>query len=433
MTTVYAGVDGDRERLRAEVSARLRQATITGASDDADRDSTVETVITAVLRERNLAALRDQQPPMPAAVEEQLRQSLRDAFIGLGDLQRYIDDPDVEDIEVNGCDNVWVTWAGQPRRQVPPVAGSDDELIDMLQTLARRSGAQERRFDLGVPELDLRLSDGSRLFATMAVTERVSVTIRRHRFLTLTLADLARMGSITPAMVDMFTALMKARCNLIISGGMGTGKTTMARALCRVIPPSERIITIEDPYELGLDRDPEHPNVVAMQPRQPNIEGKGGIDMTALVRYATRMNPDHVVVGEVRGPEVIPLLNAFNQGTDGSLTTIHASGTRDAWMKIAAYARQAKEQLPFDVTFLLIGGGVDVVVQLAQSADGKHRYVSGIREVVDADATQVRSNEIFRAGRDGRAMLVGRFSDPMTERLDMIGYDVRSLGQRNPS
>jgi Flp pilus assembly CpaF family ATPase len=338
----------------------------------------------------------------------------------------------VENIDVNGADTVFVSYAGQRPVRVDPIASSDDELIDMLQTLARHSGGQERRFDLGMPRLDLRLPGGARLFATMTVTQRVCVSIRRHRFPSLTLQDMAGLGTITAEMVAMFEALVAARCNIVISGGMDTGKTTMARALCRAIEPWERIITIEDPYELGLDLDPAHPNVVPMQPREPNIEGHGGIDMTTLVRWATRMRPDHVVVGEVRGSEVIPLLNAFNQGTDGGLTTIHASSTREAFMKIASYARQTREQLPFDVTYQLIGGGVDIVVQLGKSTDGR-RFVTGIREVVDSDGVQVRSNEIYRPGPNREAVLTGRFSDNMIDRLAEVGYDPQTLGARRPS
>lgn len=430
MTTVVPIGHTDRDALRAEVSLRLQQAALDG--DDSDRDATIDGLINQVLRDHNLAALGASRPPLSTQAEQQLRQSLHDSFMGLGDLQPYIDDDDVENIDVNGADTVFVSYAGKRPVQVDPIASSDDELIDMLQTLARHSGGQERRFDLGMPRLDLRLPGGARLFATMTVTQRVCVSIRRHRFPTLTLADMAGLGTITAEMVDLFAALVAARCNVVISGGMDTGKTTMARALCRAIEPWERIITIEDPYELGLDLDPAHPNVVAMQPREPNIEGHGGIDMTTLVRWATRMRPDHVVVGEVRGSEVIPLLNAFNQGTDGSLTTIHASSTREAFMKIASYARQAKEQLPFDVTYQLIGGGVDIVVQLGKSTDGR-RFVTGIREVVDADAVQVRSNEIYRPGPTREAVLTGRFSDTMIDRLAEVGYDPQALGARRSS
>jgi Flp pilus assembly CpaF family ATPase len=427
MTGVVPIGHTDRDALRAEVSQRLQLAALAGQDSDRDVDAT----ITWVLREHNLAALAASRPPLSAQAEQALRQSLRDSIVGLGDLQPYIDDPDVENIDVFG-DKVFITYHGRRPVQVDPITASDDELIDMLQTLARHSGTQERRFDLGMPKLDLRLPGGARLFATMTVTQRVCVSIRRHRFPLLSLTDLRELGAISADMVAMFEALVAARCNIVVSGGMDAGKTTFVRALCAAIEPWERIVTIEDPYELGLDVDPAHPNVVPMQPREPNIEGEGGIDMTQLVRWATRMNPSRVIVGEVRGSEVIPLLNALNQGTDGSMTTIHASSTREAWMKIASYARQAREQLPFDVTFQLIGSAIDVVVQLGKGSDGR-RIVTGVREVVDADTTQVRSNEIYRPGADRRAVLTGRFSDPMVDRLLEVGFDPQTLASRRVS
>ena len=427
MTEPYRPAGPLRDQLHAEVSQRLAAAARLG--DVNDRGSVVERLVTQVLREHAMGSLANGHKPIAAEVEEQLRRSLLDAFTGLGDLQPLIDDPDVENIDVNGAENVFVTYAGGngKRVRVGPVAGSDEELADMLRKVAASLGVQERRFDPGLPRLNLRLPGGARLFALMSVTERVCVSIRRHRFMQLTLPELAGLGSITPAMADLFEAMVGARLNIVISGGMDTGKTTMVRALCSAIEPQERIITVEDPYELSLDTDPAHPDVVPMQPRDPNIEGEGGIDMTALVRWATRMNPSRVIVGEVRGPEVIPLLNALNQGTDGSMTTIHASSTREAFKKIAGYARQSKEQLPFDVTYQLIGGGVHVVVQLGKTSDGD-RVVTGIREVVDADPHQVRSNEIFKPGPDRRAVLASRFSDDTIDKLLDVGFDPAALG-----
>ncbi|HET8659156.1 MAG TPA: ATPase, T2SS/T4P/T4SS family [Micromonosporaceae bacterium] len=427
MTDPYRPAGPLRDQLHADVSQRLASAARRGDVDD--RGSLVERLVDAVLRDHTMAALARGHKPIAAEVEEQLRRSLLDAFTGLGDLQPLIDDPDVENIDVNGAENVFVTYAGGngKRVRVGPVASSDEELADMLRKVAASLGVQERRFDPGLPRLNLRLPGGARLFAVMAVTERVCVSIRRHRFMQLTLPELAGLGSITPAMADLFGALVAARFNIVISGGMDTGKTTMVRALCSAIESHERIITVEDPYELSLDTDPAHPDVVPMQPRDPNIEGEGGIDMTQLVRWATRMNPSRVIVGEVRGPEVIPLLNALNQGTDGSMTTIHASSTREAFKKIAGYARQSKEQLPFDVTYQLIGGGVHMVVQLGKTTDGD-RVVTGVREVVDADPHQVRSNEIFKPGPDRRAALASRFSDDTIDRLLDVGFDPAVLG-----
>lgn len=414
-----------RDELHAEVSERLAAAVRRGEVDD--RAAFVEDMVTEVVREYTVSALRRGQQAVPDEVREQLRRSLLDAFTGLGDLQPLIDDPDIENIDVNGAENVFITYAGGKRVRVGPVASSDEELADTLRKVAASLGVQERRFDPGLPRLNLRLPGGARLFAVMSVTERVCVSIRRHRFMQLTLAELAGLGTMTPAMAQLFEAMVAARLNTVVSGGMDTGKTTMVRALCSAIGPHERIITVEDPYELSLDTDPAHPDVVPMQPRDPNIEGSGGIDMVELVRWATRMNPSRVIVGEVRGPEVIPLLNALNQGTDGSMTTIHASSTREAFKKIAGYARQSREQLPFDVTYQLIGGGVHVVVQLGKTADGA-RVVTGVREVVDADPTQVRSNEIYKPGPDRRAVPASRFSDVTIDKLLDVGFDPTVLG-----
>jgi len=424
VTTPGQAVGSLRDQLHAEVSQRLAAAARQGEVDD--RGGLVAQLVTQVLREQTMAALANGRPPLSEDSEEALRRSLTDAFTGLGDLQPLIDDQDVENIDVDGAENVFVTYAGGKRVRVGAVASSDEELADMLRKVAASLGVQERRFDPGLPRLNLRLPGGHRLFAVMAVTERVCVSIRRHRFMQLTLGELAGLGSITPDMAELFEAMVAARFNIVVSGGMDTGKTTFVRALCSAIATHERIITVEDPYELSLDTDPAHPDVVPMQPRDPNIEGEGGIDMTTLVRWATRMNPSRVIVGEVRGPEVIPLLNALNQGTDGSMTTIHASSTREAFKKIAGYARQAREQLPFDVTYQLIGGGVHVVVQLGKTLDGT-RVVTGVREVVDADPTQVRSNEIYKTGPDRRAVLCGRFSDVTVDKLLDVGFDPTSL------
>jgi Flp pilus assembly CpaF family ATPase len=206
-----------------------------------------------VLRQHSMDALHAGRAALPAAAEDELRRMLMDTFTGLGALQPLIDHPDIENIDVNGFDNVFVTYAGGKRARLAPVASSDEELADMLRKVAASLGAQERRFDMGQPQLDLQLPGGARLFATMVVAKRVCVSIRRHRFMHISLGDLQRLGSISPAMRHLFEAVVAARLNVVISGGMDTGKTTFIRALASVIAESERIITIEDPYELALE------------------------------------------------------------------------------------------------------------------------------------------------------------------------------------
>ena len=316
-----------------------------------------------------------------------------------------------------------------------PVAESDEELVELLRMAAARFGLSERRFDVAHPELDLRLPDGSRLSALMAVVARPAVSIRRHRFVDLTIEDLVGIGTLNDETAAFLAASVRARKNIIVAGAMNSGKTTLIRALASEIPPRERVVTIEQAFELGLDGMPErHPDLVALEAREANMEGEGAIGMAALVRRALRMNADRVIVGEVLGDEVIPMLNAMSQGRSGSMCTIHADSSAGVFRRLASYAVQAPEHLPLEATTLLVAGAVHFVVFLdlgelpgRDLADGRgvgngaterrsggsrqvfrplrrRRFVSSIREVVDADGMQVVSNEIFSPGRDLHAV-----------------------------
>jgi Flp pilus assembly CpaF family ATPase len=270
--------------------------------------------------------------------------------------------------------------------------------------------------------LSTRLPDGSRLFAVMAVSARPAVSIRRHRYPRTTLAQLQELGTVDAGLRAFLTAAVRTGKNILVAGGTNLGKTTMLRALAAAIPPHERLITIEDAYELGLDRDTVgHPNVVALQAREPNIEGEGEVTQAELVRWALRMSPDRVIVGEIRGPEVIPMCNAMSQGNDGSMTTLHASDSRGVFAKLAAYAVQAPERLPLEATNLLVAGAVDFVVHLAWA--GQTRVVSSVREVIDADGAMVVSNEVFRPGPNGRAVPGVPLRPQTMDALVAAGYD----------
>ncbi len=318
--------------------------------------------------------------------------------------QAYLNDPSIENINANGANEVFVRYADGTRQQVDPVASSDAELIDLVRTLAARVSLGERRFDLASPRLSLQLPDGSRLFAVMAVTGRPCVSIRRHRFMKVTLSDLVGLGTLDSQLSEFLAACVRARKNILVTGGTGAGKTTMLRALCAEIDPKERLVTIEDALELGLDRDHEaHPDAIAMQAREPNVEGEGEVNQADLVRWALRMSPDRVLVGEIRGAEVIPMCNAMTQGNDGSMATLHASSSRGAFARLAAYAIQAPERLPLEATNLMVAGAVDFVIHLDVDANG-HRTVNSVREVIDAEGTQITSNEVFRPGPGGWAV-----------------------------
>ncbi|HUA96286.1 MAG TPA: ATPase, T2SS/T4P/T4SS family [Acidimicrobiales bacterium] len=414
--------------LRAEVLAALsereRELAIQGrpALSWGDEQALGRQLIAEALERRANQALRDRQSMLSEREEDELAHAAFDALFRLSRLQRLLDDPSIENINANGADQVWVRYADGRREQVEPIAASDGELEEMLRTAAARTGIGERRFDRGSPRLSLQLPDGSRLFALMAVSARPCLSIRRHRYLRVTADDLMKLGTLDLGLREFVRAAMLAHKSCIICGGTGAGKTTLLRAMAADIPPSERLVTIEDSLELGLDRYPElHPDVVALEAREPNLEGEGGVSLAELVRWALRMSPDRVIVGEARGEEVLALLNAMSQGTDGSMATLHASSSRGAFSKLATYAVQAPERLPLEATNLLVANAVHFVIHLTQNGD--RRYVTSVREVIDAEGSMVTSNEIFRPGFDGRAVPGVPIRNDTLDDLAEVGFD----------
>ncbi|AXK37707.1 CpaF family protein [Streptomyces armeniacus] len=417
--------------MQQQVVARLaayadeREAAGLPPEDETQRQATLARLLDEELGQHRRDALSRGGQGLDAASEQQITQTVTDALLGAGSLERLLADESVENICVNGCDTVWVRHAEGTWRRSAPVAASDAELIERIRTLAARTEGEERRFDRGVPRLNLQLPDGSRLFAVMAVTGRVSLTIRRHRLKRATMADLVRLGVCDDALARFLAALVRARKNLVVGGGTNVGKTTVLRAFASAIPPYERLVTIEDTFELGLDADvAAHPNVVAMQAREANIEGAGAVDQAELVRWGLRMSPDRVIVGEIRGSEVIPMCNAMSQGNDGSLSTIHASTSRGVFTKLAAYAAQSPERLSLEATNLMVASAVHFVVHLGWDAHGR-RCVDSVREVIDADGPQIVSNEVYRPGPDGRATPATPLTAETYAELAAAGWEAR--------
>ena len=407
----------------ANTSTTVNAAAPGGGTDD--RRAAAQAILADALRAHTEVELTANRQLLDRDVEQRLVTEALDAMFGLAGLQPLLDDASIENINVNGCDRVFLRYADGTRATAAPIATSDREVEELVRMLAARSSAEERRFDRGAPAVSLQLADGSRLFAVMALTSggRPSISIRRHRFLTVTLPELRRLGMIDAGLTGFLEALVRARKNLLITGGTAIGKTTLLRGLASVIDPGERLVTIEDAFELGLDRDPVlHPDVVALQAREANIEGKGAVSQAELVRWALRMSPDRVIVGEIRGPEVIPMCNAMSQGNDGSMATLHASSSRIAFTRLASYAAQGPERLPLEATNLLVASAVHFVIHLAQSSDGK-RVVSSIREVVDADDRQIISNEVYRPGPDRRGVAGAPLRTDTLDELLAAGLD----------
>jgi Flp pilus assembly CpaF family ATPase len=239
------------------------------------------------------------------------------------------------------------------------------------------------------------------------------------------LADLIRLGTINEDLAAFFAAAVRARCQIIVAGATGAGKTTMLRALATEIPPAERIVTVETELELGLDRYPDlHPDVVALEARTANVEGVGRVSASDLVRMSLRMNPDRVIVGEVRGDEIIPMLNAMSQGNDGSMCTVHADSSGTVFNKLALYAMQAPERLPVDATHQLAAAAIDLVVFIAKTPQG--RRVASVRQVVGADDHTVVTNELFAPGPDGLAVPAMPLPHDLAQTLAGEGYDTSS-------
>lgn len=345
--------------------------------------------------------------------------------LGLGRLQPLLEDDEISDVHVRGNCRVWVKLRNGQRETRDPIVDTDEELIELVRRAATRLSRQERRFDAGTPELNMQLPDGSRLFATMTVSLRPSLVIRRHRFEISSLEELRLRGLLTEELQNFLTAAVRARRNFVIAGGTGSGKTTLLRALINEVPPSERIVTIEDAYELGLDHfEHLHPDHDALQSRPANIEGQGEITLADLTRMALRMDPDRVIVGEVRGAEAFPMLLAMSQGNNGSMCTMHADSTRSVFPKLAAYVSMASTGLPIDTVNLLLASALHFVIYIDNSDDW--RQVASVREVVDCDGSNIISNEIFSLDKDGELVKAFPLRESTRELLAKYGYDDRS-------
>ncbi len=397
------------DRFRAAVASALSRRTaedrlsLGRVLDRDDQAALARSLLHTELEAYAAECLAERMPVLTEDEEEALARAVIDRIFQLGRLQPLLDDERIQNITANGYDRVWLEYADGTKVAGPPLAGSDAELIELLREIGRRYGLSEREFNPGRPSLNLQLPDGSRVFAVAWVCDRPGIAIRRHRLLKVTLEDLERLGTVDGTLRQFLAAAVRARKQLIIAGATGVGKTTMLRALASEIPPEERIITIETELELGLDRFEDlHPDCHALEAREANVEGVGTVTAAQLVRMSLRMNPDRVIVGEVRGDEVIPMLNAMSQGNDGSMCTVHADSSGTTFNKLALYAMQAPERLSLEATAQLAATAIDLVVFIARKRND--RYVASVRQVVGVQGPAVVTNELFAPGSDGRAV-----------------------------
>jgi len=366
--------------------------------------------------------------PVPSAADrEALAQAVYDQRYGLGPLAGYLRDPQVENVDVNGCNQVWVTYATGERVTGPPVAASDDALIAMIRNWAARGGQTARDFSAASPLVSVALAGGARMTATMSVTPRPCVSLRRHGQLDVSLARLIQLGTMDVTLASFLAAAVKSRCNIIVTGGVNAGKTTLLRGLAAEIPPGERVATLESEYELFLHGMPRHPDVIAFEAREPNSEGAGGISLHDLIAHALRHNPQRILVGEVRRSEIMPMLEAMNSGQEGSMCTLHANSPTEAFDRILILGLRGGLTLAERAIHILVGMAVDLVVHIRKRHDGRRtlRYVSEVLEVMPpGDTERPAVNRLFLPeGPDGRALAAHTPSPRLLGKLVAAGFD----------
>ena len=347
----------------------------------------------------------DEAIPMTASERERLIEEVLDEVFGLGPLETLLKDPTVSDILVNGYDSIYVERSGHLVET--NVRFKDQSHVRMI--IDRIVSAVGRRIDDSSPIVDARLIDGSRVCAVIPPLSLLGpvMTIRRFGKKLLSTEDLLKNETLTTGMLDFLSGCVEARLNVVISGGSGSGKTTMLNTLSRFIPEEERIVTIEDTAELQLQQG----HVVRLETRPMNIEGAGAIGQRDLVINALRMRPDRIVIGECRGPEALDMLQAMNTGHDGSMTTAHANSGRDAFSRLETMVMMASQHIPDKVIRQMLASAVNVVIHTARLIDGT-RKVTSISEVMGVKDDQVEMQDIFEFERSGispRGRVTGRF------------------------
>ena len=359
---------------------------------------------------RELAGLikdivRSEGVSLDADALETLVGSVQDEIVGLGPIEPLMADPHVTDILVNGPNVVYVEKEGHLHRTSVRFTGND-HLISIIERIVSRVG---RRVDESSPMVDARLPDGSRVNAIIPplAIDGPMLSIRRFGREAMGVDALIARGSLTRAMAELLDALVKTRINFLISGGTGSGKTTLLNVMSGFISESERIITIEDAAELRL----QQPHIVRLETRPPNIEGRGEINQRALVRNSLRMRPDRIIIGEVRGAEVLDMLQAMNTGHDGSMTTIHANSPRDALIRLENMVELTGLGLGLRPVRQQIVSALSVVIQVARLSDGRRRVVS-IQEITGLQGDTIEMQEIFvfrQEGIDPEGGVLGTF------------------------
>ena len=370
--------------------------------------------------------LGEEKIPINLTERGSLVSDIQHEILGLGPLEPLLADPTISDILVNTYNQVYVERRGKLELTGAHFA-DNRHLLRIIDRIVSRIG---RRVDESSPMVDARLPDGSRVNAIIPplALDGPLLSIRRFPVSPLKIDDLIQNKSLTPAMAEVIAGLVKSKCNLLISGGTGSGKTTLLNIMSGFIPATERIVTIEDAAELQL----QQPHVVRLETRPPNVEGKGEVTQRALVRNSLRMRPDRIIIGEVRGPEAMDMLQAMNTGHEGSMTTVHANTPRDAVSRIENMVSMAETNLPAKAVRQQISSAIWVVVQVSRMSDGKRKLIS-LQEITGMEGDIITMQEIFtytQMGVDNDGMIQGHFHatgirPKFAERLKVFGVNLR--------
>ena len=416
--------DKKRKQRLAEIKLELHKALLDNLNlaalekaSEGDLRNEIQAIASESLEQMGVVLNREERL--------QLNQDLYDEVKGLGPLEALLKDDTVNDILVNGPQQIFVERAG--KLQLTDITFKDEK--HLLRIIDKIVSAVGRRVDESNPYVDARLADGSRFNAMVppVAVDGSLVSIRKFKKDKLGIDDLVRFGAFTEEMAAYLQAAVATRLNVIVSGGTGSGKTTTLNALSSFIDNNERILTIEDTAELQLQQT----HVGRMESRPPNVEGKGAVTQRDCLRNALRMRPDRIIVGETRGEEVIDMLQAMNTGHDGSMTTIHANSARDGVSRLENMIAMAGIEMPIKAVRSQIASAVNLIVQASRLQDGSRRMVS-ITEITGMEGEVISMQEVFRYQRVGLTpdnKIIGHFTatgvrSHFSERFRLWGYDL---------
>lgn len=402
--------DEPGERVHQQLARDLAEAVKERLGDEgslapADRRTRAEEFARDAVSRLRLDRHRQGLPEMDEEYEHELIIDVVDRIpgLGLGRLSRLLRHADIVNIHACGHDAVFIDLVTGGKVQVSAIALDDSELLGFMRDWGRRYSMSARQLNEEKPTLNIRLPDGSRLFATYGITERPHLFARKHHFLRPRLPDLVATGMMSQDVAAVLRQGVQGRLNIVIAGGMGVGKTTLLRALCNEIPANERIVTVETDFELGLDRFPDlHPDMVALEVRHANVEEVGEQTMADLVRMAMRMAATRIIVGESVGDEVVPMLRAMHSGARGSMDTVHANSSEEVIPTFVLLALLYGYNVASTTIEQLAAAAIDLIVFVDQDEDG--RFVSSVREVTGWGDDGPMTHELFSPDDRGRAV-----------------------------